>query len=87
MKLWLDDVRSCPEGWELALSVNSAIKLILEAGDGFEFASLDHDLGDYSSDGGDGVKLTSWMVRVSEIQKTMKCGRLLRFSHFLPESN
>jgi hypothetical protein len=55
MNLWLDDVRPAPEGWERAYSVNEAIALL-------ELASLDHDLGDYADDGGDGFKLVLWIA-------------------------
>jgi hypothetical protein len=49
MRLWLDDIRPCPDGYLHARSVNEAIKL-LEAHD-CEYASLDHDLGDFAEDG------------------------------------
>jgi hypothetical protein len=58
--LWLDDVRPAPDGWVHARSVNEAVA-VLEAG-GVAFASLDHDLGDFAGDGGDGARLTDWMA-------------------------
>lgn len=61
MKLWLDDVRPTPEGWVRAHSVNEAIRLVAGAPQDFEECSLDHDLGDYAHDGGDGVKFVDWM--------------------------
>ena len=70
MKLWIDDVRPAPEGYAHKLSVNSAITLIqwceLMVNEGFpkygiELIDVDHDLGDYASDGGDGVKLLDWL--------------------------
>ena len=60
MKLWLDDIRPCPDGYLHARSVNEAIKLLQEHG--CEYASLDHDLGDYAEDGGDGFKLVLWIA-------------------------
>jgi hypothetical protein len=60
VKLWLDDIRPCPDGYQHAHAVNEAIKL-LEAY-GCDYASLDHDLGDYAEDGGDGFKLVLWMA-------------------------
>ena len=59
-KLWLDDMRPHPEGWERAKSVKQAIEL-MEKGD-VTHASLDHDLGYWSSEGGNGIKLTDWMA-------------------------
>lgn len=77
MKLWIDDVRPAPEGFYMAaLSVNTAIKLIemiefrnnLNFTDGnvpddfkIELIDIDHDAGDYASDGGDYIKLLDWL--------------------------
>ena len=58
MKIWLDDLRPVPQGYEGAKSVNEAIALIEEAegrGVEIEVLDLDHDLGDYYSDGGDAI--------------------------------
>ena len=67
MKLWLDDSRRLPRvkpgtnsDWVLAKSVNQAIE-IMETGE-VNFASLDHDLGIWSSEGGSGIKLLDWMA-------------------------
>lgn len=66
MKLWLDDVRKPPdETWKWVHSVWGAISLIESeerAGRSIELASLDHDLGDYACNGGDGIKLLIWLV-------------------------
>ena len=61
MKLWLDDIRPAPEGWVWAVSVDKAIYFITSS-NLFEEASLDHDLGDYANEGGNGVQLTDWMA-------------------------
>lgn len=58
--MWLDDLRPVPEGWTGVRSVNEAIAL-LSTGLVVE-ASLDHDLGDYAYDGGDGYKVVDWMA-------------------------
>lgn len=42
MKLYVDDLRQCPVGWELARSVSAAIRL-LSTGH-VEELSLDHDV-------------------------------------------
>lgn len=67
MKLWLDDIRRLPRlkpgiesDWVLAHSVNEAIK-IMNTGK-VTFASLDHDLGIWTSEGGNGIKLLDWMA-------------------------
>ena len=69
MRLWLDDVRPAPEGYIWCFSVNGAIAWIKNSeyekyaygGKGVELLDLDHDLGDYAADGGDGVKLLDWL--------------------------
>lgn len=60
MQLWLDDVRPAPDGWTVALSVNAAIGILSSSA--VVEASLDHDLGDYAPDGGDGYHLVLWMA-------------------------
>lgn len=64
MKIWLDDIRPAPEGFTLCHSVNEAISVIVQAeqSDVIELIDCDHDLGDYASDGGDGIKLLDWLV-------------------------
>ena len=57
MKIWLDDLRPA--------SVNEAIKLIVDGENNnieIELIDLDHDLGDYASDGGDAIKLLDWLA-------------------------
>lgn len=65
IKIWLDDVREAPERYCRCHSVNEAIKKIIECEK--EYAVIDeincnHDLGDYASDGGDGIKLIDWLA-------------------------
>ncbi len=65
MKIWLDDLRPVPEEYEGVKSVNEAIALIEEAerdGIEIEVLDLDHDLGDYYCEGGDGIKLLDWLA-------------------------
>ena len=93
MKLWIDDVRQKPEGYDihcksvdeakstiislekLVTDVYKAIgeyvetnigttvtKLILEINNlKIELIDIDHDAGDYVSDGGDYIKLLDWL--------------------------
>ena len=60
LRLWLDDERPAPEGWVWCRSVNAAISLLSCAP--VSYASLDHDLGDYRYDGGDGTAFVDWMA-------------------------
>ena len=60
MKIWLDDLRPAPDGWIHAHSVNE-FKAFIKTQGIPEEVSLDHDLGDFSHDGGDGWKATLWL--------------------------
>ena len=65
MKIWLDDVRPAPKGYELVKSVDEAKALIerIETECGIiEVLDLDHDLGDYAQFGGDGIKLLYYLI-------------------------
>lgn len=65
MKIWLDDIRSVPEGYVGARSVNETIRLIEDAElkvIEIEILDLDHDLGDFASDGGDAIKILDFLV-------------------------
>ena len=65
MKIWLDDLRPAPNGYNIAQSVNEAIKLIVDAENNnieIELIDLDHDLGDFATDGGDAIKLLDWLA-------------------------
>ena len=65
MKIWLDDLRPAPWGYESARSVNEAKTLIREAernGIEIKVLDLDHDLGDFANQGGDAIKLLDWLV-------------------------
>ena len=63
MKLWIDDVRSAPDGYVWLKSVNTAKRYISMAapyGVADLEISIDHDAGDYAYDGGDYIKLLDW---------------------------
>ena len=72
MKLWVDDVRPAPNGYVWYKSVNEAQKAIFNyeimyAVSGckefykIELIDIDHDAGDYASEGGDYIKLLDWL--------------------------
>ena len=75
MKLWIDDVRPAPEGYEWCKSVNQAKRaiewfLMIEwtvkghnesFEDKIEIIDIDHDAGEFASDGGDYIKLLDWL--------------------------
>ena len=67
MKLWVDDVRPAPEGYEWAKSVNEAIDILrrwINCRVRVEVIDLDHDAGDYVNDGGDYIKILDWLERI-----------------------
>lgn len=72
MKIWVDDLRSAPEGYVWCNSVNDAIYTIHSNDmyywvpenvieDPIELIDIDHDAGDYVSDGGDYIQLLNWL--------------------------
>ena len=63
MKLFVDDMRNAPPGaeWLLARSVNDAIRILENIE--IEEASLDYDMGIFSSEGGYGITLVNWMAK------------------------
>ena len=64
MKLWIDDVRPAPDGYEWAQSVLIA-KAIIEVREEdnikIELIDINHDAGDFVSDGGDYIRLLDWL--------------------------
>lgn len=65
VKIYVDDVRPVPEGYEGTKSVDETIALIeeLEAkGVEIELLDLDHDLGDYAQFGGDAIKILDYLA-------------------------
>jgi len=75
MKLWIDDVREAPHGYDWCKSVNETIETIKlirsitaywpSTGEvrkvDIEVIDIDHDAGDYASDGGDYIKILDWL--------------------------
>lgn len=70
MKLWVDDLRPAPAGYQWAKSVHAAKEMIVQAegqGTPFELLDLDHDAGDFVGDGGDYIRLLDWL------EETQRC--------------
>ena len=68
MKLWVDDIRPAPKGYIWCKSVNIAIDTIcaylLVGYTDIEIIDIDHDAGNYASEGGDYIKLLDWLEEV-----------------------
>ena len=61
MRLWIDDVRQAPNGYVWAKSVLEAKAYIRMYDEYIELIDIDHDAGDYASEGGDYIKLLDWL--------------------------
>ena len=65
IKIWVDDVRTVPNGYVGTKSVNDTIALIEKTeaeGGNIELIDLDHDLGDFACFGGDAIKILDYLV-------------------------
>lgn len=66
MKLWIDDVRPAPTGYEWVKTVDQA-KMVIDINERLvgtsviELIDIDHDAGDYAQCGGDYIKLLDWL--------------------------
>jgi hypothetical protein len=61
MKIWVDDVRPAPEGYERARTTNIAIDYIRCYQQLITLLDLDHDAGDYVEFGGDYIEVLNFM--------------------------
>ena len=65
IKIWIDDIRTPPsDEWVWIKSVNKAKSYIFNIspyGIADIMLSVDHDAGNYVSDGGDYIKLLDWL--------------------------
>ena len=62
MKLFVDDVRMPPAGWEYVYTVPKAIRYIKQFYDKIEVISLGYDAGDYGPP--DYIKILDWAEEV-----------------------
>jgi hypothetical protein len=65
MKLWIDDVRPAPEGYDFwhksVEEVEDFIRVAESVGAIIELIDIDHDAGDYAHLGGDYIRLLDWL--------------------------
>lgn len=66
LKIWLDDIRPAPHSSYICChSVNEVKAQLIELDsfddDAYIILDLDHDLGDFAKDGGDGIDLMNWL--------------------------
>ena len=68
MNFWLDDERPAPRGFTWVKSVNELKNLVQrleDSGIEFFYFDLDHDLGEFAIDGGDGRKFVVWLIETN----------------------
>lgn len=69
MKIWVDDVREAPEGYIWCKSTNEFLRYFRRNFDflygNIELLDLDHDAGDYASEGGDYIEILKELERLS----------------------
>ena len=64
MKLWIDDVRPAPYEYVPLKTVDDAKEFIVWAEctkQSVDLIDIDHDAGDFATDGGDYIKLLDWL--------------------------
>ena len=66
MKIWVDDIRPMPSGYNIRRqSVNDTIGVIeyseMKQKERIDLLDLDHDAGDFRGDGGDYIKILDWL--------------------------
>lgn len=72
IKIWLDDERPAPDGYIHCHSVNEVKNKIYQCECDrvyIDLLDLDHDLGEYVKDGGDGIKLIDWLAETKRFYK------------------
>ena len=77
MKLWIDDVRPTPEGYIWCKSVNEALRTIHKYPDEITEISLDHDSGDYVTEGGDFINVLNELERLCNSKSLFQSVRWL----------
>lgn len=62
IKIWIDDIREMPKDFDIHIkTVNEAISFINKNYNKIDLISIDHDAGDYASEGGDYIKILDWL--------------------------
>lgn len=65
LKLWVDDVRPAPEGYIWLKKTNEALRYITLNSSNVELIDLDHDAGDFVTEGGDYINILNELERLS----------------------
>ena len=65
MKLWIDDIRPVPDGYIWFKSVNDTLRYIRWNRDFISVIDLDHDAGDWATEGGDYIAILTEIERLA----------------------
>lgn len=61
-KIWIDDVRPMPQGYDLHFkSVQETIAYLDGHYEDVELLNMDHDAGDFAKFGGDYIRILDWL--------------------------
>ena len=72
MKLWIDDIRPAPEGYVWCKSTLNALHTIYHNADEIEEIALDHDAGEYATEGGDFIKVLEELESLCHSKNALK---------------
>jgi len=62
MKIWIDDIRPIPKGYDKWFkTVKETIAFLEKHSSEVTLLDLDHDAGDYYPEGGDYIKILDWL--------------------------
>lgn len=70
IKIWVDNIRSAPEGYAWCKSINEVKHLINNYAtygcwdNCIELIDIGHDAGDCAKDGGDYIRLLDWLKQI-----------------------
>ena len=71
MKLWVDDIREAPEGWDVARTYDEAVKKLLTTS--YRVVSLDHDLGEEKTGYDIACVIEAMVVKGYEVPSMIMC--------------
>lgn len=63
IKIWVDDLRPAPAGYEHFRSVEETVSFLSKNSKKVELLDLDHDAGNYSYLGGDFIRILDWLEK------------------------
>lgn len=72
MKIWIDDIRTPPDGYIWHKAINPALRFITENIHLITVIDLDHDAGEYVLEGGDFIKVLEELERLCHSRNPLK---------------